>query len=580
MTTAAVPPQQAQMSGSSNGDQEKLIESSSNSNITTSSSNNSITTTTTKNRSVSPSPRKTRKNVSIANTIFAYVSSSWVRNELTEDWNNQPWLVNNKIHRQKKRKTIIPISTAYDMSIIQKYLTRLVTRGGSDSTGGANILLPSATEPALSSSENEVVVKGLSTYFNCNEAAVLDTFSVLVAPYAPATVPVFIPDISSSSSTSTINEKSHNITVKRESFSYSERTVYPDDVVASIPEIGVSTFPGILTNVPPTETRKTSKRVTETSTGVHAAERLAKGTFVCEMCGVMADPRKIDEEIASQNSVFEAPLIADDTAYTGVFFYPAYPQCTFCIDARTSGNASHSIRRSCTPNAEFRAFASGAGETGGDKYVRLGLFALQDVTAGTELTVAFDYCWRALSKQPKCPCGKGTDSCEVARWFDMRDKSFAAAYGCVQKLIYIDPPVAAARGAGSVTVKSEGGAGTGVENGGGDGMAVSGGSEVKGGRGGEDGRRENTPKKGKKRQGYMAGLETPEWVDSRDTRSSREDRKIRLIEETFRKMEKAEKKKEGLPRLRESQRKKQRKRGGGGGDGTSESSESSSPSNR
>lgn len=549
------------------GEQEKLVESAG------------------KNRSVSPSPRKGKKSVSIASTIFAYVSSSWVRNELTEDWNAQPWLATNKIHRQKKRKTIIPISTAYEMSLIQKYLIRLVSRRDT----GANIL-PNAGETAISIGENEMIVKGLSTYLNCNEAAVLDTFSVLVAPYAPASelipaAPVAATSPPPTDSKPNAAETVDGKTVKKEPFTYSERTIYPSEVVSAIPDIEISSFPGILTSVQSGELRKT-ERIKETDAGITASESLKKGSFVCEVCGTVADPRKIDEEIASQNSEFNSPLIDDASAYDSVLFYPPYPQCVLCIDARTTGNAARKVRRSCTPNSEFRAFVAAGNGGNGDEYVRVGLFALADVDPGTELTVAFDYCWKALAKMPQCPCGKGPEGCEVEKWFSMRDRAFAAAYSCVQKLIYIDPPVrpvggGAAKGnvgggaptsSASVPPSLQSSASPMTASAGAGGSGSGGGTAGSGGKG-KAGKEleENTQKKGKKRQAF-AVLSTPEWAESREAVSSREDRKIRQIEETFRRMESREqKKKRGL--THGQQTKKQRRRGG---DDTSPSDSSGS----
>lgn len=613
------------MSGSGSGDQDKAGEviTTTNNNNTNNSTNNSNNNSSGKNRSVSPSPRKGKKSASLASTIFAYVSSSWVRNELTEDWNGQPWLANNRVHRQKKRKTIIPIGTAYDMAVIQKYLIKLVHR----SDTGANALPGAAA--ALSASDNEAIVKGLSTYFNCNEGAVLDIFNALVVPYAPTPAAAASAAASIPPSTTT----TARAPVKREAFAYSERTVYPDDVVAAIPDLAVASFPGILTNVPSTIVRAASSgKVTEdagkggndSSRGIRAAEQFKKGAFICEVCGTVADPRRVDEEIASQNSDSEAPVIGDAGAYDGVFFYPPYPQSSFCIDARAAGNAAaHGIRRSCAPNAEFRAFVATApgsnNNSSGDKYARLGLFAVEDVAAGAELTVAFDYCWKALSKRPPCGCGRGEEECEIARWFAMRDTAFTAAFPCVQKLIYIDPPVtspmtsaasnlrnvsnanapaasSASASASATTDKNADAANTNANgNGNGNNSAAAGTTTTtsaaatatsnSGGRSRmirelDEGREGNTPKKGKKRPSYMAGLETPDWGEAREGTSSREYRKIKQIEEMFRKQETREKKKK-RSNAHGQQGKKTRRRGG---DDTSPSdssaSSASSPSSR
>ena len=506
-----------------------------------------------RNRSVSSSPRKPVK--SAAANMFGYIMSSWVRNGLTEDWGNQPAFNTGKTNRQKKRKTITPLSSMYDMYVVQKYCIQLSAHR---KEAGANVL-PGAD--LTNNGENEMIVKGLSTYFNCNETAVLDVFNAIVAPYAPKPLLLSSPQQprqQQSTTTTTTAATAAAVHVKKETFSYVEETFYPADVIEKIPGLECAeAFPGIVTSVPSGDKRpkvireekedqqqqqQQQERTTEAETRVYATEPLAEGSFICEVCGTVAEPGRMDDEVTVLGSGNgESLLIENANAFDGVFFYPKYPQTVFCVDARTAGNEAHSLRRSCTPNAELRAFAGTSSGPANGKRVRLGLFALKDVEANTELTIAFDYCWKALSRKPPCACGKSGSECEVARWFGDREASLIAACECVRRLMYVDLPPATRSGAGGSAKGSGEGAG---QHAAAQGTA----QRSKAGRDAEG--KDLTPRKTKRKLGHGAALDKSdwEWGNSGSSISMRERRKIEQLEESFRRLESREqKRKRTLP---------------------------------
>ncbi|CAO3591308.1 unnamed protein product [Absidia cylindrospora] len=75
-----------------------------------------------------------------------------------------------------------------------------------------------------------------------------------------------------------------------------------------------------------------------------------------------------------------------------LFFYPSLD---LMIDARSYGNDSRYIRRSCYPNAQVKCITllphSKDDEKDDDQTVHLGLFTMEDVEKGEELSIAWDW---------------------------------------------------------------------------------------------------------------------------------------------------------------------------------------------
>jgi len=69
-----------------------------------------------------------------------------------------------------------------------------------------------------------------------------------------------------------------------------------------------------------------------------------------------------------------------------------------CIDARKKGNLARFINHSCNPNCQTRKWTV-------ESELRVGIFALRDIPAKTELT--FDYQFERFGpKKQKCFCGE------------------------------------------------------------------------------------------------------------------------------------------------------------------------------
>ena len=108
--------------------------------------------------------------------------------------------------------------------------------------------------------------------------------------------------------------------------------------------------------------------------GLFAAEAVADGAFVVEYTGEIIDDKTC-----------EARLWADKTRGEDNF----YLMEVFggqVIDARHKGNLSRFINSSCHPNCVTQKWQdAGTGET------RVGIFAIQDIAAGAELTYDYNF---------------------------------------------------------------------------------------------------------------------------------------------------------------------------------------------
>nr|CAN75267.1 hypothetical protein VITISV_028162 [Vitis vinifera] len=119
--------------------------------------------------------------------------------------------------------------------------------------------------------------------------------------------------------------------------------------------------------------------------GLLANEDIKAGRFIIEYCG----------EVISWNEARERSL-----AYASQGINDAYIislNARECIDATKSGSQARFINHSCEPNCETRKW-SVLGE------VRIGIFAMRDISIGTELTYDYNFQWYGGAKV-HCLCG-------------------------------------------------------------------------------------------------------------------------------------------------------------------------------
>lgn len=121
--------------------------------------------------------------------------------------------------------------------------------------------------------------------------------------------------------------------------------------------------------------------------GLQIHKDLKAGDFIIEYVG----------EVISNDLCLERMKDMEDD---GKFYYLTLDQIE-CIDARKMGNMARFINHSCSPNCQTQKW-SVTGEN------RVGIFALKDIKAFTELT--FDYQFERFgAKKQVCYCGE--DNC-------------------------------------------------------------------------------------------------------------------------------------------------------------------------
>ncbi|XP_044050985.1 histone-lysine N-methyltransferase NSD3 isoform X7 [Siniperca chuatsi] len=123
--------------------------------------------------------------------------------------------------------------------------------------------------------------------------------------------------------------------------------------------------------------------------GLRTNQALRKGDFVCEYVGEVIDSEECQQRIkrAHENHVTN--------------FYMLTLTKDRVIDAGPKGNSSRFMNHSCSPNCETQKWT-----VNGD--VRIGLFALCDIEADTELT--FNYNLHCVgNRRTSCHCG--SDNC-------------------------------------------------------------------------------------------------------------------------------------------------------------------------
>ncbi|XP_057490388.1 histone-lysine N-methyltransferase ASHH1-like isoform X1 [Actinidia eriantha] len=119
--------------------------------------------------------------------------------------------------------------------------------------------------------------------------------------------------------------------------------------------------------------------------GLLADENIKAGRFIIEYCGELIS----SEEAKQRSLVYEAQGLKD--AYI-ISLYANY-----FVDATKKGSLARFINRSCQPNCETRKWTV-LGE------VRVGIFAKQDIYAGTELAYEYNFEWYG-GANVRCLCG-------------------------------------------------------------------------------------------------------------------------------------------------------------------------------
>ncbi|XP_073003236.1 histone-lysine N-methyltransferase ASHH1 [Typha latifolia] len=124
--------------------------------------------------------------------------------------------------------------------------------------------------------------------------------------------------------------------------------------------------------------------------GLLADKFIKAGQFVIEYCGEVISWK----EAKRRSQAYEAEGLKD--AY--IIYLNAYES----IDATIKGSLARFINHSCQPNCETRKWTV-LGE------VRVGIFATQDIPAGTELAYDYNFEWYGGAKV-RCLCGAASCS--------------------------------------------------------------------------------------------------------------------------------------------------------------------------
>ena len=134
------------------------------------------------------------------------------------------------------------------------------------------------------------------------------------------------------------------------------------------------------------------KSASSKGSGLYAKQDLKKGDFVIEYVGELISTDEFKKRIDHNNANNKG---AEKNCYYMVM------DNRRVIDAGDKGNVARFMNHSCNPNCESQKWT-----VNGD--IRIGLFALKDVQAGTELN--FNYQLEAFGES-KTPCMCGADNC-------------------------------------------------------------------------------------------------------------------------------------------------------------------------
>ncbi|KAK1415043.1 hypothetical protein QVD17_30812 [Tagetes erecta] len=119
--------------------------------------------------------------------------------------------------------------------------------------------------------------------------------------------------------------------------------------------------------------------------GLLADENIKAGQFIIEYCGEVIS----SEEAKLRSQTYEAQGLRDA--------YIISLNANYYIDATRKGSLGRFINHSCQPNCETRKWTV-LGET------RVGIFATQDISVGTELAYDYNFEWYGGVKV-RCLCG-------------------------------------------------------------------------------------------------------------------------------------------------------------------------------
>ncbi|VVC37930.1 Post-SET domain,AWS domain,SET domain [Cinara cedri] len=124
--------------------------------------------------------------------------------------------------------------------------------------------------------------------------------------------------------------------------------------------------------------------------GLKTLDIIKKGTFIIEYVGDLLDREEFNKRMEA---------IIKERNENHYFFHISNSRI---IDAGSRGNLSRFMNHSCDPNCEAYKWVI-KGET------RVGIFALHDISVGTELV--FDYNFQNVKGVTKMPCQCGADKC-------------------------------------------------------------------------------------------------------------------------------------------------------------------------
>lgn len=119
--------------------------------------------------------------------------------------------------------------------------------------------------------------------------------------------------------------------------------------------------------------------------GLRAVQDIKKGSFVIEYVGELIDEAECEARIKT--------MIENNESN---FYFLTIDRETI-IDAGPKGNLARFMNHSCSPNCETQKWLVGG-------VTRVGLFAIQDIPKGTELTFNYNLCCRGNEKTV-CNCG-------------------------------------------------------------------------------------------------------------------------------------------------------------------------------
>ncbi|KAF3689371.1 SET domain-containing protein 5 [Channa argus] len=130
---------------------------------------------------------------------------------------------------------------------------------------------------------------------------------------------------------------------------------------------------------------------------LRAAKNLEPDTLIIEYRGKVM----LKQQFEVNGHFFKKP-------YPFVLFYSKFNGVEMCVDARTFGNDARFIRRSCTPNAEVRHMIA-------EGMIHLCIYALNQITKDSEVTIGFDYEFNSCNYKVDCACHKGNLNCPVQK---------------------------------------------------------------------------------------------------------------------------------------------------------------------